>query len=158
MSAIRTVVPSVFAKPWIWAFLGAFAAWLATIVFTRGMGGGQILTAAFTFAVFFVIVGIGQMFVLTLGPGNVDLSVPATITLAGTVSIKLMDGQDGLILLGFAVALGIGVGIGIVNDRANLMDLEKHISGDRYTFIRDAYLQRRRNLVYDGQPPREKLE
>jgi hypothetical protein len=25
-------------------------------------------------------------------------------------------------------------------------------------FQRDAYLQRRQNLVYDGRPPREKLE
>jgi len=27
---------------------------------------------------------------------------------------------------------------------------------DPYAFVRDAYLQRRRNLVYDGRPPREK--
>jgi phospholipid-binding lipoprotein MlaA len=25
---------------------------------------------------------------------------------------------------------------------------------DRYVFLRDAYLQRRRSLVYDGNPPR----
>jgi phospholipid-binding lipoprotein MlaA len=25
-------------------------------------------------------------------------------------------------------------------------------------FLRDAYLQRRRNLIYDGSPPREKRE
>jgi phospholipid-binding lipoprotein MlaA len=29
---------------------------------------------------------------------------------------------------------------------------------DRYTFIRNAYLQRRRYLVYDGKPPPEKEE
>ena len=29
------------------------------------------------------------------------------------------------------------------------------IALDRYTFIRDAYLQRRRNLIYDGDPPDE---
>jgi phospholipid-binding lipoprotein MlaA len=27
---------------------------------------------------------------------------------------------------------------------------------DRYVFLRESYLQRRRNLVYDGQPPRER--
>jgi phospholipid-binding lipoprotein MlaA len=27
---------------------------------------------------------------------------------------------------------------------------------DRYTFQRDAYLQRRRSLIYDGSPPRER--
>ena len=68
--------------------------WLATIAFTRGQGGGELMTAALTFATFFVIVGIGQMFVITLGPGNVDLSIPATMTLAGSVSMKIMDTQD----------------------------------------------------------------
>ena len=29
------------------------------------------------------------MLVITLGPGNVDLSVPATITLSGTVALKM---------------------------------------------------------------------
>ena len=52
---------------------------------------GEVLTAAFTFATFYVIVGLGQMFVITLGPGNVDLSIPATITLAGAVATKVMD-------------------------------------------------------------------
>ncbi|HYL87127.1 MAG TPA: VacJ family lipoprotein, partial [Burkholderiales bacterium] len=28
---------------------------------------------------------------------------------------------------------------------------------DKYVFQRDAYLQRRRSLVYDGRPPREKV-
>lgn len=111
----RVAVSTVLEKPWIWAYFGAFAVWLATIVFTRGIGGGQVLTAAFTFAVFFVIVGIGQMFVITLGPGNVDLSVPATITLAGAVSTKLMDSDNGMILIGFLAALGCGLGVGAFN-------------------------------------------
>ena len=29
---------------------------------------------------------------------------------------------------------------------------------DKYSFVRDAWLQRRRNQVYDGSPPREKEE
>jgi len=29
---------------------------------------------------------------------------------------------------------------------------------DKYVFQRDAYLQRRRSLVYDGRPPRETFE
>lgn len=45
-----------------------------------------------------------------------------------------------------------------VSDRARLLESEKILEAaaiDRYTFIRDAYLQRRRNLVYDGNPPPE---
>jgi len=47
----------------------------------------------------------------------------------------------------------------IVNTRANLLDTSKLIEDaalDHYTFVRDAYLQRRRSLVYDGEPPPER--
>ncbi len=74
-----------------------------------------MLTAALTFATFFVVVGIGQMFVITLGPGNVDLSIPATITLAGSVAMKVMDTQDSMIVVGLLAALACGIAVGIVN-------------------------------------------
>lgn len=38
-----------------------------------------------------------------------------------------------------------------INKRSELMELEKHLSGDHYVFIRDAYLQRREFLVNDGE-------
>lgn len=44
----------------------------------------------------------------------------------------------------------------VVNARANLLGatgLLDDIALDKYTFIRDAYLQRRRSLIYDGAPP-----
>ena len=50
-------------------------------------------------------------------------------------------------------------GLYIVNLRANLLDSTKILEEaalDPYEFQRDAYLQRRRNLVYDGNPPPEK--
>jgi phospholipid-binding lipoprotein MlaA len=50
-------------------------------------------------------------------------------------------------------------GVRTVNFRHELLKADELISEaalDRYTFIRDGYLQRRRNLVYDGNPPREK--
>lgn len=103
------------AKPWLWAYVGAFGIWLATIAFTEGRGGGEVLTAALSFATFSVVVAIGQMYVITLGPGNVDLSIPATITLAGAVSMKIMDGHDAMILPGLAIALGCGAGVGVFN-------------------------------------------
>ena len=89
-----TMLRDLFRKPWLWSFVAAFLVWLATMAFTGGQGGGELMSAALTFATFFVIVGIGQMFVVTLGPGNVDLSIPATMTLAGSVAMKLMDTQD----------------------------------------------------------------
>lgn len=41
-------------------------------------------------------------------------------------------------------------GVRIVSDRAGLLEAEALMSGDRYTFIRDAYLQRREYLIKDG--------
>lgn len=41
--------------------------------------------------------------------------------------------------------------VSIVHGRASLLDAEKLISGDKYVFIREAYLQRREYLVNDGQ-------
>lgn len=102
-------------QPWLWAWLGAFAVWLATAVFTGGTGSGQVMSAAMTFGAFFVIVAIGQMFVITLGPGNVDLSIPACMTLAGTVAMKTMDGSGAMIPVGLILALIIGLSVGIVN-------------------------------------------
>lgn len=51
------------------------------------------------------------------------------------------------------------VGARVIDVRASLLPAEKLVDEaalDRYQFIRDAYLQRRRNLVYDGNPPRVK--
>ena len=51
------------------------------------------------------------------------------------------------------------VAVRAVDARAGLLPAEKVLEGaalDKYSFIRDGYLQRRRNLVYDGNPPEEK--
>lgn len=102
-------------KPWIWSFAAAAAVWLVTIMATGGASAVGLTQATLTFAAFSVIVGTGQMFVITLGPGNIDLAVPATMTLAGTVALKYMDTQDALILPGLGIAVGIGIGVGVVN-------------------------------------------
>ncbi len=47
----------------------------------------------------------------------------------------------------------------LINRRAELLDTSRILETaalDPYEFLRDAYLQRRRNLVYDGSPPPEK--
>lgn len=110
-----TVIRMLFAKPWIWSFVAAAGVWLVTIAFTGGASAVGLSQAALTFAAFSIIVGIGQMFVITLGPGNVDLSIPATMTLAGTVALKIMDTSNGMIVVGLLVALLIGLAIGMVN-------------------------------------------
>lgn len=49
----------------------------------------------------------------------------------------------------------------LIAGRAALLDAEKVIQGaalDPYSLIRDGWLQRRRNAVYDGNPPEEPFE
>ena len=49
----------------------------------------------------------------------------------------------------------------LLGQRASLLDRENVLEEaaiDRYAFIRDAYLQRRQSLVYDGNPPRQKYD
>lgn len=46
----------------------------------------------------------------------------------------------------------------VIDGRAQLLrsgEILEEVALDRYTFVRDAYLQRRRNAVYDGNPPEE---
>ncbi|ASW08248.1 ABC transporter permease [Rhizobium sp. 11515TR] len=102
-------------KPWIWSFIAAIAVWIITVLFTGGASSIGLSQAALTFAAFSVIVGIGQMFVITLGPGNIDLSVPATMTLAGTIALKLMNVEDSMIVPGLLVSVVIGLCIGLGN-------------------------------------------
>ena len=48
-----------------------------------------------------------------------------------------------------------------VHTRADLLDASRLLEEaalDKYVFLRDAYLQRRRSLVHDGRPPRERDE
>jgi len=115
MNAQTTVFKRVLDKPWLWSFLAALLIWLATLVFNRGAGSGALLSGALGFSAFFVIVGIGQMFVISTGPGNIDLSIPANVALSGAVAMKLMDSHNELIWLGVLGVLATGVLVGCGN-------------------------------------------
>jgi ribose transport system permease protein len=103
------------ARDWGFAWLGAFAVWLVTLGLAAGQGGYATFTAGLSFSTFFVLVAIGQMFVIASGPGNVDLSIPATVTLGGGVAMKLMGGSDAMIVPGLAAAVLVGLGVGLGN-------------------------------------------
>jgi len=52
-------------------------------------------------------------------------------------------------------------GLNLINRRASLLRLERALADeqiDPYTFQRSAYLQMRRSLIYDGNPPRSDLQ
>lgn len=118
MTPTRSLAPVLHdlgARPWIWSFVATAAVWVATTLVTGGASAGGLTQAALTFAAFSVIVGLGQLFVITLGPGNVDLSIPANMTLTGTLALKAIDAFGGGVVLGLAVTLGVGFGVGAAN-------------------------------------------
>ena len=53
------------------------------------------------------------------------------------------------------------LGLQIIDSRANLLGVKKVLDAaalDEYIYVRDAYLQRRQNLVYDGNAPEEEFD
>ena len=81
-----------------------------------------------------------------IGPSTVRESIALPLDRAASPALYLSDGR---------YQFGI-VGLQIINTRANLLGASKVIDDialDKYTFIRDAYLQRRRSLVFDGDAP-----
>jgi len=51
--------------------------------------------------------------------------------------------------------------VNVIDTRAGLLSASKILKEaalDPYLFVRDAYLQRRQNLVYDGNPPKPKFD
>lgn len=111
----RATPLAALARPWLWAWVAAGLAFAATLGLTSGRGAGELAYAALSFGAFAAIVGMGQMLVITLGPGNVDLSIPATMTLSATLALKVMGSDPGTALLGLAVALAAGLGVGLAN-------------------------------------------
>lgn len=103
------------ANPWIWSLLGALVVWGLTAASVSGRGAGETLSTALGFATFYVIVGIGQMLVISAGPGNIDLSIPSVMMLAGYLSMGSMHAQNAGLALGVAIALGVGLAAGVAN-------------------------------------------
>ena len=59
-----------------------------------------------------------------------------------------------------ATTIGL-TGLNLVNTRAELLGASRllgDVALDPYAFLRDAYLARRRNLVWDGDPPDEPID
>ncbi len=81
-----------------------------------------------------------------LGPSSVRDSVALPLDRSATPAVVFRD---------YADELGI-LTVQLIDTRANLLGASRVIDDialDKYTFIRDGYLARRRSLVYDGNPP-----
>ena len=102
-------------RPWVWSFLAAGLVWALTSASVGGQGAFASLAVALEFATFAVIVGLGQMLVITAGPGNIDLSIPGVMTLAAYLATGLAKGTDGGLAAGLAAGLAVGLAAGLFN-------------------------------------------
>lgn len=81
-----------------------------------------------------------------LGPSSVRDSFGLPLDLAASPASLFKDGSSVYSL----------TALQLINTRANLLGASRvldDIALDKYSFIRDAYLQRRRSLVFDGNDP-----
>ena len=83
-----------------------------------------------------------------IGPSTVRESIALPLDRTASPALYISSGS---------YQFGV-VGLQIVNTRAKLLGASQVIDDialDKYTFVRDAYLQRRRSLVFDGDAPPE---
>jgi ribose transport system permease protein len=111
---IAGTLGAIVRHPSLPAFVGVIVVWLATGALAgRGLYG--TLAAGVLAASFLVIAGIGQLFVITVGNGGIDLSVPYVMTLAGFLSCQIMAGTDANLVTGLLVGVGGGVLCGLLS-------------------------------------------
>jgi len=99
---------------WVWSLLGVALLWLILSVITSRFSL-QSLSGVAISASFLALAGLGQMFVITAGRGNIDLSIPNVLTLSAYLSTILIKGDDGNLWMGVLVAVAIGLVVGVAN-------------------------------------------
>jgi ribose transport system permease protein len=114
MSSASIFLEWAQSRRWIWSALAVLAFWgvlsAVTDRFSVASLSGILLSASFL-----AVVGVGQMFVVTTGRGNIDLSIASVITLNAYIALLTIRGQDANLALGVPVALGVGLVVGLIN-------------------------------------------
>ncbi|MCW6508843.1 ABC transporter permease [Lichenifustis flavocetrariae] len=114
MNSVGNLLKLLGRARWIPSFLGVVLLWVVLSAITSRVSL-QSLSGVLATASFLAIAALGQMFVITGGRGNIDLSIPNVLTLSAYASLIVVEGQNGRLLLGFATVLGIGLLIGSAN-------------------------------------------
>ena len=99
---------------WIWSALAVLLFWGVLSAVTNRFSVAS-LSGIFLSASFLTVAGIGQMFVVTTGRGNIDLSIPSVLTLSAYIALLTVRGQDANLALGVLVALAVGLAVGLFN-------------------------------------------
>jgi ribose transport system permease protein len=99
---------------WSWPAIGIVVLWLM-LSLTTAHFSPQSLSGVVSSAAFLVFVGVGQMFVIATGGGNVDLSISNVITLSGFAVMSLANGTDAGLLVALPAVILFGAVVGLVN-------------------------------------------
>ncbi len=99
---------------WLWAACGIILLWAVLGVVSERFSL-QNLTGVMTSAAFLAFPALGQMFVVTTGRGNIDLSLAGVITLSAYVMVTLGQGSGAQAGMGFTLVLLIGGLTGVLN-------------------------------------------
>jgi phospholipid-binding lipoprotein MlaA len=103
----------------------------------------------------------------TLGRWGVGPGPYLVLPLLGPSSLRdgaslLVDRQFAASTLAKTDTTGLAItGVELINLRAGLLDTTQLLDAvalDRYSFVRQAYLSRRLDVVYDGAPPMETFD
>ncbi|BCB78156.1 ABC transporter permease [Phytohabitans flavus] len=108
------MIVKLSGQRWIWVYAAAVVVWVVTVS-AAGRGLVSTVIAAATVAAYLAIVGVGQMFVITSGSGNIDLSIAYVMTFCGFVGLRVMGGDNALLVPGLLVAAACGLVVGLVN-------------------------------------------
>lgn len=90
----------------------------------------------------------GPYFVLPfLGPSTIRDSVGLAVSTEFDAQYEVINKPERYYL----------IALNVINQRAQFLTLDEQLQEtfDPYTFMRDAYLQRREYLIYDGNPPQD---
>lgn len=101
-------------RRWIWPLIGILVLWLILAGLTDRFSLHN-LTGVVTSASFLLFPAIGQMLVITTGRGNIDLSIPSTVTLSAYVTVVVSGGSDGGLLPAAGAVLATTLLVGLFN-------------------------------------------
>ncbi|HKJ95400.1 MAG TPA: ABC transporter permease, partial [Gammaproteobacteria bacterium] len=99
---------------WIWSAIGVVVLWVILSVFSASFSL-QSLSGVLTSTAFLTMVAIGQMFVVSTGRGNIDLSIPSVVTFSAFVGMSIIQGSVAMVPVGLLAVVIIGSVVGSVN-------------------------------------------
>jgi ribose transport system permease protein len=107
------VTSLVVSTRFIPAYLALVVLWIVALIWVPQTLGGPALSAIAPFGALLGIAALGQMLVVMTG--GIDLSTPATLTLAAMIMVGAGRQSDDRILIALLTAVGVAALIGLVN-------------------------------------------